>query len=152
MQQRLLDRVGKFQESVVDSFLVPLSKLKLLQANEASLTMEQTTEGEIARKQRQEAGTAEVSEEEEVLYKIEIPANRYDMLCLEGIARALNTFLGRIPPATYKLADLPGMLRTAVSAVAHIMASSKLMLPCSRALSTLFLLIDPARGLAPGPG
>ncbi|SGZ57885.1 CIC11C00000002681 [Sungouiella intermedia] len=27
--------------------------------------------------------------------KIEIPANRYDMLCIEGIAQALNEFLGR---------------------------------------------------------
>lgn len=27
--------------------------------------------------------------------KIEIPANRYDMLCIEGIAQSLNEFLGR---------------------------------------------------------
>jgi len=31
---------------------------------------------------------------DEVLYKIDIPANRYDLLCMEGIARALNVFLG----------------------------------------------------------
>ncbi|CAF0979161.1 unnamed protein product, partial [Didymodactylos carnosus] len=33
-------------------------------------------------------------------YKIEIPANRYDLLCLEGLGRALNIFLergGKIP-------------------------------------------------------
>ena len=27
-------------------------------------------------------------------YKIEIPANRYDLLCFEGLTRALNVFLG----------------------------------------------------------
>jgi len=32
---------------------------------------------------------------EEVLYRIDIPANRYDLLCLEGLARGLNVFLGR---------------------------------------------------------
>ena len=30
---------------------------------------------------------------EDVTYKIEIPANRYDLLCVEGIARALRVFL-----------------------------------------------------------
>lgn len=30
--------------------------------------------------------------------KIEVPANRYDMLCFEGIAQALNVFLGNKPP------------------------------------------------------
>lgn len=39
---------------------------------------------------------------DEVIYKIDIPANRYDMLCLEGIARALNIFTGRLsPPPRY---------------------------------------------------
>lgn len=28
---------------------------------------------------------------EEVVYKIDIPANRYDLLCVEGIARALRS-------------------------------------------------------------
>jgi len=32
-----------------------------------------------------------------VLYYIAVPANRYDLLCIEGIARALNVFLGRMP-------------------------------------------------------
>lgn len=35
--------------------------------------------------------------------KIEIPANRYDMLCIEGIARALNIYLGRETLPEYKL-------------------------------------------------
>lgn len=28
----------------------------------------------------------------QVIYKIDIPANRYDLLCLEGISMALNVF------------------------------------------------------------
>ena len=28
------------------------------------------------------------------VYKVEVPANRYDLLCLEGIAQALRAFLG----------------------------------------------------------
>ncbi|RFU26814.1 hypothetical protein B7463_g9515, partial [Scytalidium lignicola] len=35
--------------------------------------------------------------------KIEIPANRYDMLCFEGIALMLNIFKGRTPFPNYKL-------------------------------------------------
>lgn len=35
--------------------------------------------------------------------KIEIPANRYDMLCIEGIAQALNEFLGRAEAPKYTL-------------------------------------------------
>jgi phenylalanyl-tRNA synthetase beta chain len=45
---------------------------------------------------------------EEVIYKIDIPANRYDMLCVEGIARALNIFAGKITPPRYRLADMTG--------------------------------------------
>ncbi|AOW30935.1 phenylalanine--tRNA ligase subunit beta [Candida albicans SC5314] len=35
--------------------------------------------------------------------KIEVPANRYDMLCIEGIAQALNEFLGNTSAPNYKL-------------------------------------------------
>jgi len=37
--------------------------------------------------------------------KIEIPANRYDMLCFEGIALNLNIFLGRVTPPKYKIVE-----------------------------------------------
>lgn len=63
----------------------------------------------MLRKELQSATAAEVSgASEEVIYKIDIPANRYDMLCLEGIARALNIFLGRDQPPAYRLADMSG--------------------------------------------
>ena len=52
----------------------------------------------------------EADASEEVIYKIDIPANRYDMLCLEGIARALNVFKGRMEPPKYRLADMTGAL------------------------------------------
>ncbi|PKY04254.1 phenylalanyl-tRNA synthetase beta chain [Aspergillus campestris IBT 28561] len=35
--------------------------------------------------------------------KIEIPANRYDLLCFEGISLMLNIFLGRKPLPNYRL-------------------------------------------------
>ncbi|THH02408.1 hypothetical protein EW026_g419 [Hermanssonia centrifuga] len=35
--------------------------------------------------------------------KIEIPANRYDLLCIEGIARALRVFLGKEKAPLYQL-------------------------------------------------
>lgn len=35
--------------------------------------------------------------------KIEVPANRYDMLCIEGIAQALNEFLGNKEAPKYTL-------------------------------------------------
>ena len=53
-----------------------------------------------------QAAAAQASEE--VIYRIDIPANRYDMLCLEGIARALNVFRGISKPPQYKLADTAG--------------------------------------------
>lgn len=66
-----------------------------------------TTEKEILKK---ESGGQKPTDEasEEWIYKIDIPANRYDMLCVEGIARALNIFRGTIPSPQYKLADMTG--------------------------------------------
>ncbi len=39
--------------------------------------------------------------EEKTVYKIDIPANRYDLLCTEGLVRALNVFLGNCPIPTF---------------------------------------------------
>ncbi|PGH17345.1 phenylalanine-tRNA ligase, beta subunit [Helicocarpus griseus UAMH5409] len=47
--------------------------------------------------------------------KIEVPANRYDLLCIEGIALMLNIFRGRTPSPKYKLVAPPsGQLETIV--------------------------------------
>lgn len=72
----------------------------------------QTTEKEQQRKElgvsKEDAAGGATGASEEVLYKIDIPANRYDMLCLEGIARALNIFTGRLPRVDYRVADMTG--------------------------------------------
>ncbi|KAK6627846.1 hypothetical protein RUM44_010325 [Polyplax serrata] len=38
---------------------------------------------------------------EEIIYRIDIPANRYDLLCLEGLTRGLMVFQGQIKPPVY---------------------------------------------------
>lgn len=66
----------------------------------------------MLRKELANSAAADVSAaSEEVIYKIDIPANRYDMLCLEGIARALNIFRGRQAPPRFRLADMAGERR-----------------------------------------
>lgn len=47
--------------------------------------------------------TDECAKGERPQLKIEVPANRYDMLCFEGISQALNQFLGRTSTPKYKL-------------------------------------------------
>jgi len=41
-------------------------------------------------------------EGDKTTYKIDIPANRYDLLCIEGLIRAIKTFEGK-PPVEYSL-------------------------------------------------
>ena len=53
-------------------------------------------------------GVAEGQPVVETVYKIEVPANRYDVLCLEGMASALNVFLGNAKPPVYKMLTPPG--------------------------------------------
>ena len=58
------------------------------------------TETRMKRKQ-------EGSEEREVVvYKIDVPANRQDLLCLEGISRALRIFMGKEDVPVVLLASL----------------------------------------------
>lgn len=63
-----------------------------------------TTEKAIIRKEKHLEVEAE--DDEEVIYKIEVPANRYDLLCLEGLVQSLRVFGGIDPIPTYKLADI----------------------------------------------
>ncbi len=81
---------------------------RVLQTPDYKGLQRQTTEKEIIRKEHHGAADAAPDAEEEVLYKIDIPANRYDMLCLEGIARALNIFNGRQRDVQYRVADMAG--------------------------------------------
>ena len=50
------------------------------------------------------ATTADASSDD-VIYKIDIPANRYDLLCMEGISRALNVFKGTVPTPTFRAVE-----------------------------------------------
>ncbi|XP_065907114.1 phenylalanine--tRNA ligase beta subunit-like [Dysidea avara] len=48
---------------------------------------------------------------EEIFYKIEVPANRYDLLCLEGLSRGLQVFLKKINAPIYKSLKPSGPLQ-----------------------------------------
>eukprot|EP00299_Pterocystis_sp_00344_P008866 c3538_g1_i1.p1 GENE.c3538_g1_i1~~c3538_g1_i1.p1 ORF type:complete len:615 (+),score=146.24 c3538_g1_i1:46-1845(+) len=56
---------------------------------------EETTEKEQV--ERMMGSDAAREAKEEWVYKIEVPANRYDLLCMEGMSQALNVFLGNTP-------------------------------------------------------
>ncbi|XP_050349091.1 phenylalanine--tRNA ligase beta subunit [Nymphalis io] len=61
---------------------------------------EVTTEKQmLIKEQGDKAGTG-VSEE--ILYRIDIPANRYDLLCLEGLVNGILVFQGKKEPPVYK--------------------------------------------------
>lgn len=63
-----------------------------------------TTEQAIIRKEKHLDEAA--GKDEEVIYKIEVPANRYDLLCLEGLARALRIFLGKQEVPKFSIRNL----------------------------------------------
>ncbi|PRQ16427.1 putative phenylalanine--tRNA ligase [Rosa chinensis] len=64
-----------------------------------------TTEKAIIRKEKH-LDEEEGDEDEEVIYKIDIPANRYDLLCLEGLSQALRIFEKKDEVPQYKLANV----------------------------------------------
>ncbi|CAH0723889.1 unnamed protein product, partial [Brenthis ino] len=62
---------------------------------------EVTTEKQmLIKEQGDQAGTG-VSED--ILYRIDIPANRYDLLCLEGLVNGILVFQGKKSPPIYNL-------------------------------------------------
>ncbi|ORC91770.1 putative target of rapamycin kinase (TOR) kinase 3 [Trypanosoma theileri] len=63
-----------------------------------------TSEREMYRREQGAAVQSKLEElSDEVIYKIDTPANRYDLLCTEGMAAALKVFLGMMPPPQYKV-------------------------------------------------
>ncbi|XP_011191760.2 phenylalanine--tRNA ligase beta subunit [Zeugodacus cucurbitae] len=61
---------------------------------------EVTTEKQMLTKEQGEvAAIADASEE--IIYRIDIPANRYDLLCIEGLVTSLLVFLGKIKPPKF---------------------------------------------------
>lgn len=59
--------------------------------------------------EKQEAEKAQVTElkhlSDSIIYKIDIPANRYDLLCVEGLGRALKIYLGELEAPVYTKTD-----------------------------------------------
>lgn len=58
-----------------------------------ALTQSQTSEKDIISKEQGDSKASGASDV--VLYKIDVPANRYDLLCLEGLVRGLQVFKNR---------------------------------------------------------
>ncbi|KAK2968062.1 hypothetical protein RJ640_000477 [Escallonia rubra] len=63
-----------------------------------------TTEKAIIRKEKHLE--EEAMDDEEVIYKIEVPANRYDLLCLEGLVQSLCVFSGVDQIPVYSMAKI----------------------------------------------
>ncbi|XP_076897370.1 phenylalanine--tRNA ligase beta subunit, cytoplasmic-like [Bidens hawaiensis] len=64
-----------------------------------------TTEKAIIRKEKHlKEEDDDVGGDEEIIYKIDVPANRYDLLCLEGLVQSLRIFCGVDSVPNYKLA------------------------------------------------
>ncbi|KAJ3076029.1 hypothetical protein HDU98_005978 [Podochytrium sp. JEL0797] len=66
---------------------------------------EETSEREMATKEIGADKAKELSNR--LIYRIDIPANRYDMLCAEGIIRALSVFLEKQQPPLYRTVAAP---------------------------------------------
>eukprot|EP01121_Diplochlamys_sp_Union-15-3_P015029 TRINITY_DN4895_c0_g1_i1.p1 TRINITY_DN4895_c0_g1~~TRINITY_DN4895_c0_g1_i1.p1 ORF type:complete len:596 (-),score=102.80 TRINITY_DN4895_c0_g1_i1:72-1859(-) len=71
-----------------------------------------TTEQEMIRKN---TGVEIKGASNEVVYKIDIPANRYDLLCLEGLARALRIFRGKEKNPEYRVIHPPTLEKMIVT-------------------------------------
>mmetsp|Transcript_14929 Transcript_14929/g.24696 ORF Transcript_14929/g.24696 Transcript_14929/m.24696 type:complete len:637 (+) Transcript_14929:49-1959(+) len=56
--------------------------------------------GALSKKQLKEFSDA-------VVYKIDVPANRYDMLCVEGLSRGIKIFLGDMEAPVYTIMGEP---------------------------------------------
>jgi len=62
-----------------------------------------TNDYEIALRERGAAAAEGLSQR--TIYKVDVPANRYDLLCIEGLVRALKVFKCLIPVPTYTLSS-----------------------------------------------
>jgi hypothetical protein len=84
-----------------NSFIAVITKQFLLQENHVQCSLLiffffglfQTSEKEIISKEQGNVKAQGASDV--VLYKIDVPANRYDLLCLEGLVRGLQVFKER---------------------------------------------------------
>ncbi|OLP92015.1 putative phenylalanine--tRNA ligase beta subunit [Symbiodinium microadriaticum] len=80
-----------------------------------------TSQKEMVEKERGADAAADMSDR--VIFKVDVPANRYDLLCIEGLVRSLQIFKGVIPAPLYKLSmpkPLPQMTMTVKKETAQI--------------------------------
>ncbi|XP_015246039.1 PREDICTED: phenylalanine--tRNA ligase beta subunit [Cyprinodon variegatus] len=61
---------------------------------------EVTSEKEIISREQGDSKAADASDV--ILYKIDVPANRYDLLCLEGLVRGLQVFKNKLEAPRYR--------------------------------------------------
>lgn len=65
------------------------------------------------RDEAQKSSTVKISKaelsnlSEAIIYKIDVPANRYDLLCIEGLSRAIKIFLGDMDAPVYEVLSIP---------------------------------------------
>jgi len=62
---------------------------------------EVTSEAEMVSKERGADAAKGLSER--IIWKVDVPANRYDLLCVEGLQQALLQFLDKMPMPNYRL-------------------------------------------------
>ena len=60
-----------------------------------------------------------------VVYKIDVPANRYDLLCVEGLSRALRIFLGDMDAPVYETTIVPSSSSSSSSSSSMISMTVK---------------------------
>ncbi|KAL7464506.1 hypothetical protein ACHAXS_004843 [Conticribra weissflogii] len=79
---------------------------------------------------------------EEVIYKIDVPANRYDLLCIEGISRSLRVFLGEMEAPTYEILKTSDEKSSTMTVIQSSTASIRPFVVCAILRDVTF---DPAR-------
>lgn len=77
-----------------------------------------TSEKLMVEKEQQDASRA-AGLSEETIYKVDIPANRYDLLCLEGLGRGLNVFREKMQMPRFKRVEPAPGQQQVVNVTAH---------------------------------
>jgi len=62
-------------------------------------------------KEKGEAEAIELGASKRIIYVLDVPANRYDLLGLEGFCNGVNVFLGRQQPVQYTLTEQRHVMR-----------------------------------------
>jgi len=109
------------KEALKDSFEVTKESFADLCFDFGLELDEVTSEKEMAVKERGEDAAKDLSNR--TIYKVDIPANRYDLLCIEGLVRGLKVYKGLMKAPLYELSTpkpLSNMKITVHAATAQI--------------------------------